>query len=147
MNNFYQNTGTYCVKLVFISEEKNLDFLKKDDFNIDKDKKKKKKITPPQKQKPKTTSPPKQRKTNPQPNQTPKNLWVKKEKKILKYKCLFQKILFCNELGLLAKDLGSPAMWIDLCEERLSRLNPKTTSVSRLTAGPGRLVECGQHER
>lgn len=45
MNNFYQNTGTYCVKLVFISEEKNLDFLKKDDFNIDKDKKKKKNNT------------------------------------------------------------------------------------------------------
>lgn len=39
MSNFYQNTGIYCVKLVPISKEKNLNFLKQDDFNIDKDQK------------------------------------------------------------------------------------------------------------
>lgn len=36
---FYQNTGIYCVELVSISKEKNLNFLKQDYFNTDKDQK------------------------------------------------------------------------------------------------------------
>lgn len=37
---FYQHTEIYCVELVSLSKEKNLNFLKQGDFNTDKNKKK-----------------------------------------------------------------------------------------------------------
>lgn len=73
--------------------------------------------------------------------------WRKTEKS-LKYTQMFvsENSLFCNELGLLLKYLDFLSCVDGLCEERLSRLTPKTTSASGLAAGPcGRLVGCSHH--
>lgn len=53
--------------------------------------------------------------------------------------------LFCYEPGLLLKYLDLLPCVAGLCEERLCRLTPKTSSASGLAAGPGRLVGCSHH--
>lgn len=72
---------------------------------------------------------------------------MKKDKKSFKHTQVLvsENSLFCNELGLLVKHLDLLPCGDGLCEERLSRLTPKTTSASGLAAGPGRPVGCSHH--
>lgn len=71
----------------------------------------------------------------------------RKTKKSFKYTQMFvsENSLCSNELDLLLKYLDLLLCVDGLCEERLSRLTPKTTSASGLAAGPGRLLECSHY--